>query len=162
MQPKVNYVALLILIILGVALGNLASSFIATNYFTKERAKELKPVSKELPKEPPIEHSRNIELERIKKPLKNKEAVLPEPVRETVKLSPDGHEEVQNIETPTDSKELIAQRKLDENGLRLAKRCNEWTTVHKDMNTPSSERGMNKHCSEYYDYLSFGTLPNSN
>jgi len=84
-----------------------------------------------------------------------------ETIRETVKLSPDNQTDPKTITPPSNTKELLEQRKLDENGVKLSKKCNEWTVVHKDMNTPSSERGMTKHCSEYYDYLSFGNLPDS-
>ena len=154
MEPKINYVALLILIILGVAVGNLASSFITTNYLNKEREKEATEVSKAIPTTTPSQSSNTTKLEK------------PETTRETVKLSPEAQQESQiepkATENPVDHEQLIEQRRLDENGLRLSKRCNEWTTVHKDMNTPSSERGMNKHCAEYYDYFSFGSLPNSN
>ncbi len=150
MDPKINNVTLLILIILGVAVGNLTSSWVTTKYFTKENEKILV----ELPKN------------EAEVPLITTEPKIHELTRETVKLSPDVNKELQqDSEIPKNSddpKLLIEQRKIDENGLRLAKTCNEWTTVHNDMQTQTSERGMNKHCAEYYDYLSFGNLPNSN
>ncbi len=149
MQPKINYVGLLILIIFGVAVGNLASSFITTKYLHNEPEKE------------PVEISNAVPI-TLSKPA---ESTKSEIIRETVKLSPDEQEqsklESEESKNPTEQKLVIEQRKLDENGLRLAKRCSEWTTVHKDMQTQSSERGMNKHCAEYYDYLSFGNLPDS-
>lgn len=154
MEPKINYVFLLLLIIFGVALGNLASSLIAKKYFDKDA--EI--ATQVIPQAPVIKESlpeaSTSQPEKLAKP------------QETVKLSPEGssesEKESQAVEKPADTKHLIEQRKIDENGIRLAKRCNEWTTVHKDMNTESSERGMNKHCSEYYDYLSFGNLPDTN
>ena len=158
MEPKINYVTLLILIILGVAVGNLASSWFAAKYIDKEVEKVYseapKVLSEDAPK-PVVSQEANIPPE-VKVPAQT------EAVRETVKLSPNDQTEPEKIESPANSEQLIAQRKLDENGVKLAKKCNEWTIVHKDMNTPSSERGMNKHCSEYYDYLSFGNLPDSN
>ncbi len=147
MEPKINYVTLLVLIILGVAVGNLASSFITAKYFQKEHVKKIADGSKAAPITP-------------SKPSK------PETAPETVKLSPEKQSSSQATpeasENPVTPEQLIEQRKLDEDGIRLAKTCNEWTVVHKDMNTQTSERGMNKHCAEYYDYLSFGNLPNSN
>jgi hypothetical protein len=152
MEPKINYVALLILIILGVAIGNLASSLITTKYLDEEQEKEAIETSKAKPGTPSMSTSTD--------------SKKPEITLEIVKLSPEVHQEPQiepeATENPVDHERLIEQRRLNENGLRLSKKCNEWTTVHKDMNTPSSERGMNKHCAEYYDYLSFGNLPNSN
>ncbi|QMU60690.1 MAG: hypothetical protein GKR92_02855 [Gammaproteobacteria bacterium] len=150
MEPKINYVGLLILIILGVAVGNFASSFITTKYFHKESEKISVEVSKAVPTTP----SKATETSKL------------ETARETVKLSPEAqpglHIEPEAIENSADHKQLIEKRKIDENGVRLAKTCSEWTTAHKDMQTQTSERGMNKHCAEYYDYLSFGNLPNSN
>ena len=151
MESRINYFALLIVITIGVTAGNLFSHWITDKYFDLEE--------KPLP-----EHK----LEQI---INNQSNVLPEkpsqtetPVttQETIKLSPDNQTEREETKPPANSKQLIEQRKLDENGVRLAKQCSEWTIVHKDMNTPSSERGIKKHCAEYYDYLSFGSLPNSN
>ena len=95
-------------------------------------------------------------------PEKPSQTEIPVTTQETIKLSPEKQVEAEIISQPANSEQLIKQRKLDENGVRLAKTCNEWTIVHKDMQTQTSERGMNKHCAEYYDYLSFGNLPNSN
>jgi hypothetical protein len=72
-------------------------------------------------------------------PEKPSQTETPVTTQETIKLSPDNQTEREETKPPANSKQL-----------------------HKDMNTPSSERGMNKHCAEYYDYLSFGSLPNSN
>ncbi|MFK7815323.1 MAG: hypothetical protein AB8B92_03225 [Gammaproteobacteria bacterium] len=154
MNPKANYVGLLVLIILGVAVGNLASSFITTKYIHKQNEKNSTEVSKTAANAPIVT-------------TKTKSESKPNKVtRETVKLSPetqsDSHAQSETPKNPADHKKSIEQRKIDENGLRLAKTCNEWTIVHKDMQTQTSERGMNKHCAEYYDYLSFGNLPNSN
>jgi hypothetical protein len=154
MQAKINYVTLLILIILGVAVGNLASSFIAAKYFNDyEQRSDLAEESKTVNNT--VKHE-----ERIKP------SNTPKDIQETVKLSPEESPkslfEPKAPKDPAEQKLQIEERKLDENGLRLAKTCNEWTIVHKDMQTQTSERGMNKHCAEYYDYLSFGNLPESN
>jgi hypothetical protein len=152
MQPKLNYVTLLILIILGVAVGNLASSFIATKYINKNEQKN------ESVGGPKVANK----ISKHQEPVKPTDP--PENIQETVKLSPE--QQPKSLfkpklpKDPAEQKQLIEERKLDENGLRLAKTCNEWTIVHKDMQTQTSERGMNKHCAEYYDYLSFGNLPN--
>ncbi len=150
MEPKSNYVGLLVLIIFGVAVGNLASSYITAKYLHKEN----KIISAKEPKD----------ITTI--PENSTETKIHDITRETVKLTPESLTEPNSksevTPNPTEHKLLIEQRKIDENGLRLAKTCNEWTVVHKDMQTQTSEKGMNKHCAEYYDYLSFGNLPNSN
>ncbi|MGH1537863.1 MAG: hypothetical protein ACRBDX_07430 [Gammaproteobacteria bacterium] len=149
MQPNINYLTLLILIILGVAIGNLTSSLIASKYINNKHEKETLEIS-DTSATNHIKHAETSESEKTVTP------------QEIIKLSPEDREDLEASENSIDHKQLIEQRKLDENGVRLAKRCNEWTIVHKDMNTQTSEKGMNKHCSEYYDYLSFGNLPDSN
>ncbi len=149
MQPNINYLTLLILIILGVAIGNLTSSLIASKYINNKHEKETLEIS-DTSATNHIKHAETSESEKTVTP------------QEIIKLSPEDREDLETSENSIDHKQLIEQRKLDENGVRLAKRCNEWTIVHKDMNTQTSEKGMNKHCSEYYDYLSFGNLPDSN
>lgn len=158
MQQKINYIGLLLLIILGVALGNLTSSWVTAKYnYVEPEIKTItapKVLSKTL-----IKGGKPSEL---KEPAKTGTPEPSEVIRETVKLSPNSQTETEEIKPIADPKQLMDQRKIDENGIRLAKQCNEWTIVHKDMNTQSSERGMSKHCAEYYDYLSFGNLPSSN
>ena len=156
METRINYILLLVIIIVGVAAGNIISEWISSRSINKqaaaqivEKAKPSSEIKQELSSQTD-ETVKEIEPEKINEP------------RETIKLSPDGHKQSETTDIPADSEELITQRKLDENGLRLSKKCNEWTIVHKDMNTASSERGMNKHCSQYYDYISFGALPESN
>jgi len=157
MEPKINYVFLLLLIILGVALGNLASSWFAAKYIDNNIEKAHTGTPKVL-------------VEDASKPTPTQEAdtspevkapTRTETIRETVKLSPENQTNPKTVAPLPNTKELLEQRKLDEIGVKLGKKCNEWTIVHKDMNTETSERGMNKHCSDYYDYLSFGNLPDS-
>lgn len=142
METRINYFALLIVITVGVAAGNLISNWITAKYIDAEVEKETIEISKVVPVAPPKQ-------------------IAPANTQETIKLSPNISVESKAIENPVNQEQLIEQRKLDEIGIRLAKTCNEWTVAHKDMHTQTSERGMNKHCAEYYDYLSFGNLPNS-
>lgn len=171
MQHKSNSVTLLLLIILGVAVGNLTSSWLMTKFNQAETnevsSSLIEKIDTNLPNKPELTETQNeITRDSASEPSdgvteKSIEESANESIRETVKLSPKDQAETEEITPPAGSEELIEQRRLDENGLRLSKKCNEWTTVHKDMNTGSSERGMTKHCAEYYDYLSFGALPDS-
>ena len=160
MQQKINYIALLIMIILGVAIGNLTSSWLTTKYNNTKAENAANLVPKVL-SDTTSDISKN---KTINKPEQNRSTgeSTRELARETVKLSPKNQTQAEETTPAASSEELIEQRRLDENGLRLSKKCNEWTVVHKDMNTPSSERGMNKHCANYYDYISFGRLPDAN
>ncbi len=154
METKINNLLLLLVIITGVAAGNLLSSWIDARYLVEEPTTQVTNI-------PQIKPEMTTSLPNKKNQEETKSDLVSEP-RETVKLSPNDHNDTKLDETPVNSEELIEKRKLDKDGLRLSKKCNEWTIVHKDMNTASSERGMNKHCSQYYDYISFGTLPNNN
>ena len=133
MEPKVNYVGLLILIILGVAAGNFISSWITVKYIKSD----IETASVEISKAPSIEVKKS--LQTIKKQSKS-----------------------EIVENTPDQKQLIEDRKFDDNGIRFAKTCSEWTVAHKDMQTQTSERGMNKHCEQYQDYIRSGSLPHSN
>ena len=66
------------------------------------------------------------------------------------------------IEDSTSREQLIEQRKLDDNEIRFTNICSEWTVAHKDMQTQSSERDMNKHYEQYQDYIKSGLSPRSN
>ncbi len=130
MEPKINYFALLILIILGVAIGNLTSNWVTAKYLEAEVKKTSVEISKALSKKP-----KNTQ-QTIKK--------LVEPIK---------------FKNVANQEQVSNQRKLDDNGIRLAKTCNEWKVAHKDMNTQTSERGMIKHCEQYQEYVNTGTLP---
>lgn len=133
MEPKVNYVGLLILIILGVAVGNFISSWITAKFIEVD----IETTSVETPKTPTTKSKKT---------------------QQTIKKQP---KSVADENTPS-QEQFIEQRKLDDNGIRLAKTCSEWVVAHKDMQTQTSERGMNKHCELYQDYIKSGSLHHSN
>ena len=143
MEPRINYFLLLLIIFVGVTAGILTANWINAKIINTPIEKEAVEISKVLPNTPP-------------KPTNSKNT------QNSIKLSPEKTIETEVINNSVSQEQLIEQRKLDEDGIRLAKTCNEWTVAHKDMGTQTSERGMTKHCAEYYDYLSFGNLPNSN
>ena len=149
MQTSMNYFLLFIVITCGVVAGNVISNLIVSGQTAEEIAAQ--PSS-----EPKV--STDISTPSIEQEMKEDDEKDTK-LRETIKLSPDNSNESKITESPINSEELIEQRKLDENGIRLAKQCSEWTVVHKDMQTKTSEAGMNKYCDQYYDYVSFGTLP---
>lgn len=133
MESRINYFALLIIITVGVTAGNLISNLITAKYIDAEVEKASVEISNELSTKP------KKALQTIKK--------LTKPTA---------------IENTASQEQLIEQRKLDENGIRLAKNCSEWTVAHKDMNTQTSKRGMVKYCEQYQEYIRTGTLPPTN
>ncbi|MEJ2114878.1 MAG: hypothetical protein P8X88_02230 [Gammaproteobacteria bacterium] len=130
MESKINYFALLILIIFGVAVGNLMSRWITAKYLEVEVKKTSVEISKALSKNP-----------------KNTQQTIKKPV------------EIMKIGNVADQEQISEQRRLDDNGIRLAKTCNEWKVAHEDMNTQTSASGMTKHCEQYQKYINTGTLP---
>lgn len=133
METKINYFALLIVITVGVAAGNLISKLITVKYIEAEVEKASVEISNGLSSKP------KKALQSIKK--------LTKPTA---------------IENIMSQEQLVEQRKLDENGIRLAKNCSEWSVAHKDMNTQTSKRGMVKYCEQYQEYIRIGTLPHTN
>lgn len=133
MESRINYLALLIVIILGVSGGDLISNWITAKYINAEVGKTTAEISKEL-------------------------STIPKKALQTTKKQT----KPTVIEDTTSQEQLIEKRKLDDNGIRLAKNCSEWTVAHKDMQTQTSERGMNKHCDLYQKYINSGSLSGSN
>lgn len=142
MDAKFNYLVLLLIIIVGVTTGNLLSNWIAGKFTTTETNKIVVEES-----EPEIEVP-ELETEKLSNPPEDasttnqQDATAPEP---------------QNTNKLTQS-ELIDQRRLDKDGIRLGKTCEEWRQADKDMDTPTSNRGVDKHCGDYELYLETGVL----
>jgi hypothetical protein len=133
MESRVNYILLLIVITIGVATGNLISNWIIASYLSAEVEKTSVEISKALSNRP-----------------KKNQKIINKPTKSIV------------TEDASSQQSLIEQRKLDKNGIRLAKNCSEWTVAHKDMQTQTSERGMKKHCELYDTYIRTGALPHNN
>jgi hypothetical protein len=130
MESRINYITLLIVIIIGVTAGNLLSQWIANKFLDSESKVEIAEISNSVP-------------QKTNKPI-NDTAQSEKPL--------------ETIDTASQA-ELMAVRKQDENGIRLAKKCQEWKVAHKDMQTQTSERGMIKHCEAYEEYINTGSLP---
>ena len=133
MSQKFNYIALLVIIILGVAAGNLLSHWFTTDSTYTETQNTSTKISKKI--------TNQINM---------------------TDQDPEKHMEGSKIQEIINEEILIKQRKTDENGIRLAKNCSEWQVAHKDMQTQTSERGMIKHCDYYQQYIKTGELPPSN
>ena len=133
MEPRFNYLGLLIVIIIGVTASNLISNWITT--------KSIEMEASEAPVVLPKDISRNA------KEKKQEGIDLMEP---TI------------VEDPVPQEQLIKQRKYDDNGSRLAKNCNEWREADKAMNTQTTKREVAKHCEIYEKYVKTGELPQTN
>jgi hypothetical protein len=101
------------LIILGVAAGNFISSWITAKYIEAD----IETASVKISKTPSTQAK------------KSQQAIKKHPKSDIAKNTPD-------------QEQLSEQRKLDDNGIRFTKTCSEWTVAHKDMQTQTSERGM--------------------
>jgi hypothetical protein len=132
MASRVNYIALLIIVTIGVTAGNLLSNWIIASYLSAEVENASVEISKALSKK------------------KKNQKIINKPIKPMIT------EDVPNQQL------LIEQRKQDKDGIRLANNCSEWTLAHNDMQTQASERGMKKHCGQYEDYIKTGELPRHN
>ncbi len=132
MGSRINYIALFIIVTVGVATGNLISNWITAEFVESEVEKATKAISKEI-------------------------STQTKEVEQKVKIE----QEKPKIQKITSQEYLMKQRELDDTGIRLAKKCSEWQIAHKDMQTQTSERGMKKHCEEYKNYIETGVLPNN-
>ena len=103
MQTSMNYLFLLIVIVIGVATGNILSNLIIAKYFSQEFIIQTikNPVS--TPETTP----------EVIKPVKEDKPKDNSASRETVKLSPNDQVSSEIEPSPLNSEELIEQRKLD-------------------------------------------------
>ncbi len=128
-ESPINYIALLLVIIIGVIAGNLISNWITANFIEIEVQTTNVEISKEATKQ-----------------------------TEKVEQKVNKQQETPKIQEITNQEYLMKQRELDDIGMRLAKNCSEWQIAHEDMQTQTSERGMKKHCDEYKSYIETGVL----
>ena len=142
MHDKPNYLILLLIIIAGVTVGNLLSDWISE----KLNPTTANNIAIETPA--PVIETPELETETL---IDSTENSNNKTQQETV--------EPETITTPKlTQSELIEQRRLDKDGVRLGKTCDEWRQADADMDTPSSKRGVNKHCGDYELYLETGVI----
>lgn len=142
MQSNQNYLVLLLVIIVGVTSGNLLSAWVGKQFAPEDKILKTSEINKLIEDEATAETESNIE--------------STEPELETERIEPPAFEE-QN-DTALTQTELIDQRRLDKDGIRLAKTCEEWKQADEDMHTTTSKRGVNKHCGDYELYLETGVV----
>ena len=142
MEAKFNYLVLILIIIVGVTTGNLITYWI-TNELTESEIERLS-----------VEASNPV----IEVPKLKTETLTERPEESTETVQQESSEPETTVTPEMTQSELIAQRRLDKDGIRLGKTCDEWRQADKDMNTLTSKRGVDKHCGDYELYLETGVV----
>ena len=129
-QPRMKYFALFLVIVLGVASGNLLSDWIRSElaaYRAKQAAAERGKAVRSAP-------ARSDEGGILKA------------------LSPDQLLRRQQ-------EEAREQRRRDQDGVRLARNCEQWRNADGQLRTETTRAEAKKHCGLYDRYVNDGVLP---
>ena len=131
-KPQPNYIALLAVIIFGVAIGNLVSNWVTAKIIEYKVERTAQELNKEL-----VEQARN------------------------TKAFANANAEQQATTRKMQEQQIIEQRRTDKIGSRLAQSCTEWKKADNEMVTYTTKRETEKHCSSYESYLLTGVIPPS-
>ena len=126
----INYLALLMVIIVGVMIGNLISNWITSKVAAIGVEKAVAELSESAAKE--TARARDAAITQAQKAA-NALAPLQDEARE--------------------------QRRKDKEGLRLAQSCEEWKRANAQLKTDTTKTEMRKHCDIYDRYVQHGVLP---
>jgi hypothetical protein len=133
MNTHTDYFLLWVVIISGVAIGNLASNFITASYIeakAKQTAVEVGAALKE-------------QTEKMD--------------RETAAIQA-ARAEAAQAHMDEQTAQQQAQRSADATGQELSRACAEWTRAHSSMNSYTTRSEMNKHCVRLERYVETGAL----
>ena len=131
-EPKKspNYLAILAIIIIGVTIGNLLSSWIISEILAAQAKKYAQQAERAITSQ--NEKSRQI-IES-----QNRKAVAAALVQVQAE---------------------IEQRRSSKDGIRMLQTCHEWRKADSEMGTYTTKLESAKHCARYDRYLQLGELP---
>jgi hypothetical protein len=133
LNSNTDYLLLWLVIISGVAIGNLVSNFITASYMeakAKQAAVEVSAVLKD-------------QAEKMN--------------RETAAMRAANTEAAQ-AQLDEQAEQQQARRRGDATGQQLSRACAEWTRAHASMNSYTTRTEMNKHCGRLERYVETGAL----
>jgi hypothetical protein len=134
MNSHTDYFLLWIVIISGVAIGNLASNFITASYI-EAKAKQVAVEATAALKD---------QTEKME--------------RETAAIQA-ARAEAAQAHMDEQAAQQQAQRRGDAKGQELSRACAEWTRAHSSMNSYTTRTEMAKHCDRLDRYLDTGIAP---
>jgi len=129
-NKSINYLALLLVVVAGVVIGNLVSDWISARLAAYEGQRALAELKKSAAAG--ADRAREIAVTQAQKAasaLANQQ----EQARE--------------------------QRRRDREGLRLGQTCEEWRKADAELNSQTTHAEMTKHCGVYERYVQHGILP---
>lgn len=133
-EDRINYVTLLVVIILGVTIGNLTSNFITATYAEFQLAKAAKQLNQEL---------QSINEQQTQKRIQ--QSARNQRLREERKAK---QQQKDN--------DIKRKRMSNQLGQRLKRACEDWTNAATEFKGGTAEREMKKHCDTYYTYINTG------
>jgi hypothetical protein len=134
MKSNTDYFLLWIVIISGVAIGNLASNFITASYLEAKAKQTAVEVGTAL----------KAQAEKLD--------------RETAAIQA-ARAEAAEAHMDEQTAQQHAQRRADATGQELSRACAEWTRAHSSMNSYTTRTEMAKHCDRLERYLDTGIAP---
>lgn len=129
-NTDINYLALLAVIVVGVAAGNLLSNWVTSKVIEVQIQQATAETSKALGTQ--IQSSRA--------------AAAAQASQTAAALA-------------KDEEQVMQTRREDRTGVRLLQTCNEWRKADTELNSYTTKSEVSKHCERYERYLQTGSLP---
>ncbi len=133
LNTHTDYFLLWIVVISGVAIGNLVSNFITASYLEAKAEQTAAQIKSEV-------HQQATQTQRES---------LAQQARDASALEV---QQAQQLE------QLRAERRQDSHGQQLSRACAEWTRANASMNSYTTQSEMNKHCGRLNRYLDSGMV----
>ena len=127
MYKPAHYLALFIVISLGVAVGNLSSNYISAKYVAYQANQAAKELQKERVKQQEYFRQQSIEANEWR-------------------------QAANRAQFEMDKKQRIASVK----GIKLRRSCLDWEKAYKQLNTETTKKKMDQSCMEYDRYIHSG------
>lgn len=128
--PRINYFALLLVIIAGVVIGNLVSNWLTAKLAAYQAEQALAEISKSA----------------AAGAARAQDAAV-------------AHAQKAAAVIASQQEEVRERRRRDRDGTRLSQACEEWRRAHAQLNTATTQAEMSKHCALYERYVQSGVLP---
>lgn len=128
MYKPAHYLALFIVISLGVAVGNLSSNYISAQYVAYQANQAAKQYQQERAQQQEYSRQQSIEANERRKAANRAQFEL-------------------------DKKQRIASVK----GIKLRRSCLDWERAYQQLNTETAKKKMDQSCMEYETYIHSGS-----
>ncbi len=129
-NADINYLVLLLVIVAGVAIGNLISNWVTAKVVAYETEQALAKLS----------------TSAAAGAARARDAAITQAQKAATAIA-------------SQQEQIREQRRLDREGRRLSQACDEWRKAHAQLNSYTTNAEMTKHCTIYERYVQGGVLP---